>query len=313
MTLRETTPAGESAVQVTAAGSAAGDATPTRSSPVAELTDLTLRIPTTLGGRRAWVHAATGVHLEVRPGTVHALIGESGSGKSVLGSALLGLLPRGTRRSGGVRVIGTDMSAASERAWRKLRGRTVALAGQSAATGLTPTRTVGDQLAETIRTLAPGTARAAAPARAAELLGYVGLPTDALACYPHELSGGMAGRAVLAFALAGEPQLLVADEPTAGLDPALTGHVLELLASVARAGAGVLLITHDISSLQRTRIAQTVSVMYAGEVVETGSADAVLTAPSHAYSRALLRALPAGGLHPMDTPAPSLTHLEADA
>lgn len=311
MTLRETTPAGKSAPQVAAAGSVADDAVPNRSSPVGEVIDLSLRIPTTLEGRRAWVHAATGVHLAVLPGTVHALVGESGSGKSVLGSALLGLLPRGTRRSGVIRVAGTNMSAASERAWRKLRGRTVALAGQSAATGLTPTRTVGDQLAETIRTLQPGMGRAAA-LRAAELLGRVGLPTDTLARYPHELSGGMAQRALLAFALAGDPQLLVADEPTAGLDPALTGRVLELLASVARAGAGVLLITHDISSLQRTRIAQTVSVMYAGEMVETGCADTVLTAPSHTYSQALLRALPSGGLHRMRTPPPSLTHLEGD-
>lgn len=146
--------------------------------------------------------------------------------------------------------------------------------------------------------------------RAAELLDLVGLAPGALAQYPHELSGGMAQRAVLAFSMAGDPRVLLADEPTAGLDPELADRILRLLADIAARGTAVLVITHDLSSLTRTDIAQTVSVMYAGRIVESGPAERVLRAPSHEYTRALLRALPENGLHRMGTPPPSLTHLE---
>lgn len=269
----------------------------------AELRGLVLRIPTLVGGRRAWVRAAEGVDLTLRPGRIHALVGESGSGKSMLGAALTGLLPRGTVREGTLRIDGTDMLHAPERAWRDVRGSRVGLVGQSAATGLTPTRTVGAQLAETLRTSGRASGRASAT-RAGALrqaceaaFERVGLTASDLACYPHELSGGMAQRAMLAFALAGDPGVLVADEPTAGLDPLLTDHVLGLLRATADSGAAVLLITHDIASLLRTPVADEVSVMYAGAIVETGPAAATLTAPTSPYARALLAALPQNGLN----------------
>lgn len=286
----------------------------------ARVTDLRLRIPTTLGRRPAWVHAAENVSLAVRAGEFHALVGESGSGKSILASSMLGMLPPGTRKSGSIELTGQDVSAASEARWRSLRGRAVALAGQSAATGLTPTRTVGRQLVETIREVSPDLRLRARGRRgeksrldhAAELLATVELEPRLLAAYPHELSGGMAQRAVLAFALAGEPQVLIADEPTAGLDPELTDHVLGLLRGIANTGTAVLTITHDLASLTRTGVADTVSVMYAGRLVETGPAGRVLSRPEHAYTRGLLRALPQNGLHRTGTPPPSLTH-PADA
>lgn len=268
---------------------------------------LTVRIPTRLGRRGAWVHACTDVALAVRAGSVHALVGESGCGKSVLASTLVGLLPGGTQASGSVRLGDVDLSAALERPadprWRGIRGRVVGFVPQSSATFLTPHRTVRRQLRETCRALA-------ASATPAELFDRVGLPERALDLFPHELSGGMAGRAAVAFALAGDPAVLVADEPTASLDPDLTRHVLDLLRACADAGTAVLLITHDLAALDRAGIADDLSVMYAGRIVESGPAATLFEHPVHAYTRALLRALPENGLHPIPGMPPSLTDLD---
>ncbi|WP_116112004.1 ABC transporter ATP-binding protein [Austwickia chelonae] len=273
------------------------------SDPLVEVKDLTVRIPTRLSGRPAWVHASTQVSTSLHPGKVRALVGESGCGKSILGSTLIGMLPPGTSTSGSVRIAGEELLGAPESRWRQIRGRVCGLVVQSAVTSLTPTRTMGSQLLETVEVLS-------GPSGPLELCSRVGLPVEALACYPHELSGGMAQRAAVAFALAGDPQVVIADEPTASLDPELTDHVLGLLRSCAEAGAAVLVITHDLRSLERTGVADDLSVMYAGRIVEQGPAGRVLSAPEEAYTRALLGALPEHGMVPIPGSPPSLTDLD---
>lgn len=279
-----------------------GARTATMTPPVAEVSQQTVRIPTRVDGREAWVHALTDVSLGLWSGTVTALVGESGSGKSVLGLSLLGMLPVGSTTSGSATVAGLDMNTADEPSRRANRGRVIALVSQSAATYLTPSRTVGDQLNEAIREL--GSRRTAL-----ELFDAVGLDPRSLLSYPHQLSGGMAQRAAIAFALVGDPEVIVADEPTASLDPELSEHVLRLLRQAADNSAAVLLITHDLRSLLHHQVADQVAVMYAGRIVECGPADQVLRAPSDIYTQALLRALPEGGLHPIPGAPPSLTDL----
>lgn len=255
----------------------------------ARVAGLSLRIPSTVAGRRAFVHAATDVSLSLEAGRVHALVGESGSGKSMLASTLTGLLPAGTSVRGTVEVDGRDVTASltrpRDRVWTELRGHVVGVVPQSAATSFTPTRTIGRQLEETVIALG-GALDAERLASAAHL------PSWALEAYPHELSGGLAARAGLAGALAGQPSILLADEPTASLDPALSAQVLALLRAQADAGVAVLLITHDLAGLLDGGWADDVSVMHDGRLVEQGVAGQVLERPEHPYTRALLDALP---------------------
>ncbi|MFE6968329.1 ATP-binding cassette domain-containing protein [Isoptericola sp. NPDC057653] len=281
-----------------------GDGATTAAVPAVRVRGLTLRLP---AGDR-WVHAATDVDLDLRAGEITALVGEAGCGKSVLAACLCGLLPAGARATGSVRVLGAELLGAPERRWRRVRGRVVGLSLQSGASSFTPVRTLGAQLAETLAAVAPRAGGAASGVP--ELLARVGLdPADA-ALYPHELSGGMAQRAGLAGALAGDPDVLLADEPTAGLDPALTARVLRLLRAVADAGTAVLLVTHDLQALETTAVADRLAVMYAGRVVEEGAADDVLRAPRHDYTAALLGALPSRGLVPIPGTPPELTDLD---
>lgn len=264
------------------------------------LRGVTVRIP--LGSGRT-VHAVTDADLQVRAGTVHGLIGESGSGKSMLAATITGLLPTRAQVSGSVTLkLGERTLSAQD--LRHARGRTVALVPQSAMTWFTPVRRLGPQLAETIRYL--GTAH-----DPAELFARVELETDALRRYPHEVSGGMAQRAAIAFALAGDPALIIADEPTSALDPARAAAVLELLGGFAAAGGRVLLVTHDLTALRESGICADISVMYASRIVETGDAR-VLTDPTHRYTRDLLAALPENGLHPLPHTSPELVDLPAD-
>lgn len=262
---------------------------------------LTVRIPVADGV----VHAATDVELTLEPGRTHALVGESGCGKSIVASAVCGLLPTHATVSGSIRLTGrgdaaVEIVGASERVLRTVRGRRIALVPQSAATFLTPVRTVGAQLDETLRHLGSRFA-------AVELLDRVGLGADCRDRYPHELSGGMAQRVAIAFAVAGEPEVIVADEPTSSLDPVLTERILTLLDACTAAGAAVLLITHDLIAARRH--ADTVSVMYAGRLLESGPAADVLDDPWHDYTEDLLAALPRNGLRPMPGSPPELTDL----
>ncbi|MCA1005585.1 ABC transporter ATP-binding protein [Rhodococcus hoagii] len=264
---------------------------------------LTVRIPV----RAGTVHAATDVGLTLESGRMHALVGESGCGKSIVASAISGLLPSNARGSGSIRLTAggdeVEIVGAPERLLRTVRGRRIALVPQSAATYLTPVRTVGTQLVETLRHLESRHS-------AAELLDRVGLAPECRDLYPHELSGGMAQRAAIAFALAGDPEVIVADEPTSSLDPDLTERILTLLDGCAAAGAAVLLITHDITAARRH--ADTVSVMYAGRILESGPAAAVLDDPWHDYTKDLMAALPRNGLRPMPGTPPELTNLPDD-
>ncbi|RRQ28538.1 ABC transporter ATP-binding protein [Rhodococcus sp. Eu-32] len=263
--------------------------------------DLTIRIPL---GNGSVVHAATGVNLSVPAGTVTALVGESGCGKSILASAVMAMLPVGSRVSGSIEVTTADRTV-DVLTDSGFRGRDVALIPQSASSYLTPVRTARSQLDETIRVLG-------SRHRADELARTVGLDPADLDLYPHELSGGMAGRVAIAGALVGDPAVIVADEPTAGLDGELTDRVLRLLRRCADDGAAVLLITHDLASLVRTAVADRVAVMYASRIMETGPAALVLDEPLHDYTRDLVNALPSRGLHPMPGTPPQLTDLPGE-
>lgn len=268
-----------------------------------EVRELTTRIPTTWKGRPAWVHAATDLSLDLDSGRVRALVGESGCGKSVLASTLIGLLPPGTRLSGSIRIGGQELIGGSARSWQSVRGHRIGLVPQSPATYLTPTRTVGAQVEETVRELR-------GRRTPAELMAHVSLDPGALQAYPHELSGGMAQRVGVASALAGDPDILIADEPTSGLDPDLAERTYALLRACADDGVAVLLITHDLAGVIDSEVADDVTVMYAGGFVEQGLAAEVLTRPEHAYTKALLAALPRHGLHPVPGTPPSLTDLD---
>jgi oligopeptide/dipeptide ABC transporter ATP-binding protein len=223
---------------------------------------------------------------------VVGVVGESGSGKSLTLRAITGLLPRGGTVSGGeVRVAGTDVVAASPAELRRLRGETVGMIFQEPMTALNPTMRIGAQIAEAART--HGLSRSRARSRAIELLERMGFaePERRANLYPHELSGGMRQRVMIAIALAGEPALLLCDEPTTALDATVTMKVLDLLVDLAAdLQIGVVLVTHDLGVVART--CDRIVVMYAGRMVEEGPAKEVLRQPRHPYTLALLRAVP---------------------
>ncbi|MFC4375256.1 ATP-binding cassette domain-containing protein [Nocardia halotolerans] len=260
---------------------------------------LTVRIPV---GRGAVVHAVTELSLELAAGTVTALVGESGCGKSMVAGAALGALPREAVATGSVRLALGDRVVDVLAGEESFRGRHIALVPQSPSTHFTPVRTIGAQLAETIAAL--GTTH-----RPADLVDRAGLCPTALELYPHELSGGMAQRAAVAAALAGDPAVIVADEPTSGLDRGRTDQIGRLLRECADDGAAVLLITHDLGHLLRAGIADTLAIMYASRLMETGPAAEVLADPRHDYTRDLLAALPERGLRPLPHPPRALTNL----
>lgn len=272
--------------------------------PVLEVGGLDVRFR--LRGRRT-VRAASGVDLTLRRGRLLALVGESGCGKSVLTEALTGLLPGNAEIRGRALLgpDGLDLLTAPEAVLRdEVRGRRIGLVGQSAGTFLTPTRTVGSQLREAVQALD-------GPASAEELADRAGLPAASLADYPHELSGGTAQRAGLAAALAGDPAVLLADEPTAGLDRPLVERTTDLLVDLARDGRAVLLITHDLRAVQRIAATGPVdlAVMYASRIVETGPAAAVFARPWHPYTAGLLDALPGERFRAVPGHPPELSDL----
>lgn len=254
-----------------------------------DIVGLSIRIPLP-GTPRRWVHAAHDVHLSFAAGEVTAVVGESGCGKSVLALAATGLLPAGTQTRGSISTRGIDVLAADERELGRLRGRRIGLVPQSATTHLTPVRTIGSTVAETLS----HHGRPATPGAVSALLASVHLPGDTAQRYPHEVSGGMAQRVLVALTCALEPAVLIADEPTSALDPDSAAVVLEHLRDRGDRGGTVLLITHDLTAARRC--ADRVAVMYAGRILECGPAGVVLTRPAHDYTRALLAALPENGL-----------------
>lgn len=263
------------------------------------------------GGRH--VEAVTDATLALVPGECLALVGESGCGKSVLASALLGLLPANAETAGAARLAdGTDLLALDERTLaRTVRGRRVALVPQSPAAHLTPVRTIRSHLEETVRELT-GAARAELREAAEAAARRAAFPASHLDRHPHELSGGLAQRAATALALIGDAPLLLADEPTTGLDRDLVHRTVDELRDHARgAGRALLMITHDLAAAER--IADTVAVMYAGRIVETAPAAAFFGAPGprHPYARGLLDALPERAFTPVPGAPPELGALPA--
>jgi peptide/nickel transport system ATP-binding protein len=248
---------------------------------------------TSLDGSGGVVRALDGVDLEIRRGETFAIVGESGCGKSMTALTLARLLPEtGRIVDGAVRLEGRDLLALPEAAMRNVRGRRIAMIFQEPATSLNPVITVGHQIGEVLARHG-GLRGAAARGRAAELLDAVGIAESArrLDEYPFQLSGGMKQRVMIALALAGEPDLLIADEPTTALDVTIQAQVLELLGDLQRrTGMAILLITHDLGIV--AQMAHRVAVMYAGEIVEVAERGAFFGAPQHPYSRKLFAALP---------------------
>jgi oligopeptide/dipeptide ABC transporter ATP-binding protein len=242
-----------------------------------------------LPGKRE-LHAVQGVSLMLEPGSRTGLVGESGSGKTTTALAIMGLLPSSASVAGRVALDGVDQMPGGENGFRTHRWTDVSMVFQGAMNAFNPVRTVGWQIAEPM--VAHGTASgAAARARVGELLELVGIPASAASRYPHEFSGGMRQRAAIAMALACEPRVLLADEPTTALDVMVQAQILDLLTRLCGdLGLALLLVTHDLGVVAQT--CDEVAVMYAGEVVERGAVDDLYHQPRHPYTRALFAATP---------------------
>src|ERR1700760_677416 len=257
--------------------------------PVLDVRNLsvTITLPTTT------VHAAGNVDLQVAAGETLGLVGESGSGKSMTALAVMGLLPPGGAITGGsVSLGGQELTGLQAHQLRRLRGNDLAMVFQDPLTSLDPTKTIGYQVAEPVRQHR-GASKAAARERALEMLAMVGMPRprDIAASYPHQLSGGLRQRVMIAMALVNEPKLLIADEPTTALDVTIQAQILDLLAGLReRLGRAMLLITHDLGVIAGH--ADRVSVMYAGRIVETAGTGPLFAGMRHPYSQALLASLP---------------------
>ncbi len=261
--------------------------------PLLDVRALTTEFVVERRGRRATVRAVDGVGLRIGRGETVGLVGESGSGKSMTALSIVGLVPAPGRVTGGtVMFEGRDLAALGERDLRHVRGARIGFVFQEPLTALNPVFTIGDQIAETLAVHGRA-AGSAAHARAVELLGAVRIPDPARRArdYPHQLSGGMRQRALIAAAIACEPPLVIADEPTTALDVTIQAEILDLLADMReRFGLALLLITHDLGVV--ARMADRVAVMYAGRIVEEGATAEVLAAPLHPYTRGLLASRP---------------------
>ena len=257
--------------------------------PVLAVSDLAVAFDTSAGT----VPAVNGVSFGIGAGRTLGLVGESGCGKTVTALAVMGLIdPPGRIAGGGVALCGESLAGLSESALCRIRGRRMTMVFQEPMTALNPVLRIGDQIAE-VAVLHRGFGARAAWNEAVELLGRVGIPEPARRAYdyPHRLSGGMRQRAMIAMALAGEPALLIADEPTTALDVTVQAQILELLAALQHdRGTAILFISHDLGVV--SEIADEVAVMYAGRIVEQGPTEALFAAPRHPYTAGLLETLP---------------------
>jgi len=257
-----------------------------------EVRDLSISFPGGSGRGSAASKAVDGVSFDVEAGQVAGLVGESGSGKSVTSLAVMGLLPHTARVSGSASFDGRDLLTTPERELEGVRGRDVAMVFQDPMTSLNPVVTVGTQITEVLRRHT-GASRRAARDEAGELLARVGIPAPVrrLREYPHQLSGGMRQRAMIAIALACSPKLLIADEPTTALDVTIQAQVLELMGDLVRErGTAMLLITHDLGVV--AGLCDTVTVMYSGRVVERADRHELFARPRHRYTSGLLASVP---------------------
>ena len=272
------------------------------SAALLEVDRLRVEFPT----RRGRLLALDDVSFTIAPGEILGVVGESGAGKSLTGAAIIGLLdPPGRIAAGEIRFAGARIDNLPYEQMRAMRGREIGAIFQDPLTSLDPLYTVGQQLVETIQTHL-GLDAAEARRRAVRLLQETGIPAaeDRLDQYPHQFSGGMRQRVVIALALAGEPRLIVADEPTTALDVSIQAQIISLLKRLCREhGAAVMLVTHDMGVIAET--CDRVAVMYAGRIVEIGPVAAVIHAPAHPYTVGLMGAIPA-----MDEDRPRLLQIE---
>jgi peptide/nickel transport system ATP-binding protein len=277
--------------------------------PLLEVDDLSIAFRGALGGE---LRAVSSLSFHVNPGETLAIVGESGCGKSVTAMSVLGLLPRETRITGAIRFGGRDILQFTTKELRALRGNEIGMVFQEPMTSLNPVFTVGRQIGETLR-LHQGLDRRQAHQRAIELLADVGIPAPAQRVneYPHQLSGGMRQRVMIAMALACGPQLLIADEPTTALDVTIQAQVLDLLRGLReRTGSAIVLITHDLGVV--AEMADRVVVMYAGRKVEEAPVRQLFEQPAHPYTRGLLGALPRLGAsagRPVGSPRMALAEI----
>jgi oligopeptide transport system ATP-binding protein len=282
--------------------------------PLLEVDNLHVRFWT----RRGTVHAVNGISFDIARGETLGIVGESGCGKSVTSLAILGLLARNGQVESGTAVFeGTDLIRQSDRALRKIRGREIAMIFQDPMTSLNPVLTIGRQIRESLETHF-GMDRKEAETKAAEALDRVGIPSAKarIRDYPHQFSGGMRQRAMIAMALACKPKLLIADEPTTALDVTIQAQILDLLrALVAEEDSALILITHDLGVV--AGMCERVNVMYAGMFMETGSAEQLFGAPRHPYTLGLLQSVPRldaarrARLHPIEGAPPNMLRAPA--
>ena len=248
----------------------------------------------TFHARGQEVQAVRGVSLDVYPGEILGIVGESGSGKSVTMKAVLGILPENASiQADTLRLHGTDIPSLSQEAYRKLRGTDMTMIFQDPMTALDPVMTVGKHMEEVLRRNAGLKTGEEIRARSIEMLDKVGIPApeSRLKQYPHEFSGGMRQRVLIAMALACNPRMLIADEPTTALDVTIQAQILDLLQELEEQyHTSIVLITHDMGVV--ATVCQRVAIMYGGLIMETGTSDEIFYDPKHPYTKALLRAIP---------------------
>jgi peptide/nickel transport system ATP-binding protein len=264
-------------------------AVPTDTEAVLEVTDLQVRFPTEDG----LVNAVRGVSFSLKPGEVLGIVGESGSGKSVTSMAIMGLLPGSARITGSVKFRGRELLGLRDGEMSSIRGKSIAMIFQDPMTSLDPVYRIGTQIAETVKQHNKSMSGKAAWARAVDLLDLVGIPNarDRADSYPHEFSGGMRQRVVIAIAMANQPDIIIADEPTTALDVTVQAQVLQVLRTAQEeTGAATVLITHDLGVV--AGMTDRIMVMYAGRPVEYGTVDDVFYAPRMPYTLGLLGSLP---------------------
>ncbi|MCJ8504576.1 ABC transporter ATP-binding protein [Kocuria flava] len=283
---------------------------PAAEPPVLEVEDLAVEFRS----RRRTVRAVNGISYAVRPGETLAIVGESGSGKSVSAQAVMGILdvPPARITRGAIRFRGRDLLGMTRKEQRAVRGPGIAMVFQDALSALNPVFTVGHQIGELFR-VHRGASRAEARERAVELMERVGIPAarERVDAYPHQFSGGMRQRVMIAMAIALDPDLLIADEPTTALDVTVQAQIMDLLTELQeQTGTGMILITHDLGVVNE--VADRVAVMYAGRIVENGTVDEVLAAPLHPYTKGLMASMPSlesqgERLHPVTGTPPDLS------
>jgi peptide/nickel transport system ATP-binding protein len=267
--------------------------------PVLSVRDMHVRLP----HRAGIVHAVRGVSFDLKRGETVCVVGESGCGKSMTAMAILNLLPRGAKRAAGaISFLGEDILNAGERRMSEIRGDRIGMIFQEPLTALNPSLTIGEQLMEVFRRHRPSR-KGEARDRAVDMLTQVGIADarERLPQYPHQLSGGLRQRVVIAMALMCEPTMIIADEPTTALDVTIQAQILRLLIDLKdRFGLALLLITHDLAVA--SRVADRIVVMYAGEVVEEADTAAFFADPRHPYARGLMGCLPSAQAHGSGTP-----------